>query len=94
MIITGGGAPCRAKWEMYILKTGEKEKNGCNETKIDERPLSLKRRRQLCKIFNIFLSLKMANHTNSSSLPEGDGKIAENGVKIICLGDSAVGKSK
>ncbi|XP_041453139.1 rab-like protein 2A [Lytechinus variegatus] len=36
----------------------------------------------------------MANHTNSSSIPEGDGKIAENGVKIICLGDSAVGKSK
>ncbi|XP_071483492.1 rab-like protein 2A [Diadema setosum] len=36
----------------------------------------------------------MANHAKSPTVPEGDGKLAENGVKIICLGDSAVGKSK
>ncbi|XP_038073611.1 rab-like protein 2A [Patiria miniata] len=36
----------------------------------------------------------MAASTSDAVLPETDGKTNENTVKIICLGDSAVGKSK
>ncbi|XP_033101618.1 rab-like protein 2A [Anneissia japonica] len=36
----------------------------------------------------------MAENNVSSAIPEKDAKSRENSVKIICLGDSAVGKSK
>ncbi|XP_022102404.1 rab-like protein 2A [Acanthaster planci] len=36
----------------------------------------------------------MAANTSDAILPEAGGKTSENTVKIICLGDSAVGKSK